>query len=327
MTVLLVTRSDDTHCAPRVERAIAARGGRSVRLDSDRFPAEVLLQGAIGSGEAALRGPFGRLPLAEVSAVWLRRFAPGESLPRDLAPEHRAICAQEARRALEGALGAIAAPQVDPLEVHRRGANKQLQLELARRCGLRVPRTMIGNDPEGVRALAAACPEGLVTKMLSSVTLGEGAAEATVFTSELGPADLEAIEGVRWCPMIFQELVPKRRELRVTAVGRTLLAAAVDSQASPASALDWRRDGVGLLRAWERATLPADTAAALQRLLDALGLNYGAADLIETPEGELVFLEVNPGGEYFWLEDHPGLPVSDALAALLLGQAERRCAP
>ena len=61
--------------------------------------------------------------------------------------------------------------------------------------------------------------------------------------------------------------------------------------------------------------------------MDRLGLNYGACDFIVTPEGRHVFLEVNPAGEFFWLEKHPGLPIAGALADVLLGLAPRRPVP
>jgi D-alanine-D-alanine ligase-like ATP-grasp enzyme len=62
----------------------------------------------------------------------------------------------------------------------------------------------------------------------------------------------------------------------------------------------------------------------LLRLMDYFNLNYGAADFIVTPEGRHVFLEVNPAGEFFWLEHRPGLPISAAIADVLLGLAKRR---
>ena len=58
--------------------------------------------------------------------------------------------------------------------------------------------------------------------------------------------------------------------------------------------------------------------------MSELGLVFGAVDLIRTPAGEHVFLEVNPVGEFFWLERYAGLPVSDALADILLGRSARR---
>ena len=58
--------------------------------------------------------------------------------------------------------------------------------------------------------------------------------------------------------------------------------------------------------------------SALVELNRSMGLRYGGADLIRTPEGDWVFLEINPGGEWRWVQQYAGLDVSGALAELLL---------
>ena len=62
----------------------------------------------------------------------------------------------------------------------------------------------------------------------------------------------------------------------------------------------------------------------LLHLMDRLDLNYGAIDIIVTPDGRHVFLEINPVGEFFWLELRPGFAISDAIADVLLGKCARR---
>jgi glutathione synthase/RimK-type ligase-like ATP-grasp enzyme len=59
-------------------------------------------------------------------------------------------------------------------------------------------------------------------------------------------------------------------------------------------------------------------AAKLLQFMEHFGLNYGAIDIIVTVDGRYVFLEVNPVGEFFWLELYAGLPISNAIADLLL---------
>jgi len=190
--------------------------------------------------------------------------------------------------------------------------------------GLDTPRTLITNDPEAVRAFARSCERGMITKMLSSFAIYQDDAEKVVFTNPVAVEDLNDLDGLRLCPMTFQEQVSKRLELRITVVGGRVLAAAIDSQASERAAHDWRRDGVRLLDAWQPYTLPPEVEEKLLRLMDYFNLNYGAADFIVTPEGRHVFLEVNPSGEFFWLELHPGLPISEAIADVLLGLNKRR---
>ena len=163
--------------------------------------------------------------------------------------------------------------------------------------------------------------------MLSSFAIYEDNQEQVVFTTPITPEHLGMLEGLKYCPMVFQEMVPKALELRVTIVGERVFAAAVDSQVSEATRFDWREDGVALIDAWKPYDLPGEVEAKLLALMDQLELNYGAVDLILTPAGEYIFLEINPAGEFFWLELNPGLPISEALADVLTGKVKRRGQP
>jgi glutathione synthase/RimK-type ligase-like ATP-grasp enzyme len=239
----------------------------------------------------------------------------------------RAASVEESRRVVNGLLASLSCFVLDPWVRIRQGECKQLQLELARAVGLELPRTLVTNEPDSVRAFFEQCGGRVMTKMMASFAVYEGGQEQVVFTNPLSAADLEDLEGLRLCPMTFQERVEKARELRVTIVGERVFSAAIDSNAMERSRTDWRREGMAMIDRWQTCELPAEVERKLLALMDALGLNYGAADLIETPDGRLVFLEVNPAGEYFWLERLNGLPISDALADVLLGQAKRRGPP
>jgi glutathione synthase/RimK-type ligase-like ATP-grasp enzyme len=119
---------------------------------------------------------------------------------------------------------------------------------------------------------------------------------------------------------VFQEKVEKRVELRVTVVGERVFAAEIDSQRSHRSAGDWRRHDPAHV-AVRAATLPMGVRAAARELVRRLDLSYGALDFIERPNGELVFLEVNPTGEYLWIEDSTQLPITAAICDWLCGEA------
>ena len=324
MTVLIVTRSLDNEAPQRVAQAVEARGERVYRFDTDLFPTDLRLALDEGGG-GRLSGPEGVLELAEVSAVWYRRGATGARIPQEMNPQLRAPSVEESRRVVHGMLAALGAFQLDTIEHVRRAEHKPLQLGLARALGLEVPRTLTTNDPEAVRAFAGRCPGGVVTKMMSSFAVYDASGqEQVVFTTPLRPEDLEDLEGLDLCPMTFQERIAKALELRVTVVGEQVMAAAIDSQALPGAREDWRRQGVALLEAWRPYTLPEPVRGRILALMDALGLNYGAFDFIVTPEGRHVFLEVNPAGEFLWLMLHPGLPIAEALADVLVGRASRR---
>ncbi|MFL5350502.1 MAG: MvdC/MvdD family ATP grasp protein [Hyalangium sp.] len=324
MTILIVTRSGDSEAPVAVTRALEARGERSYRFDTDLFPTELrLVLDERGGGR--LSGPAGVLELEEISAVWYRRSAMGARIPRELEPQLRQPSVEESRRLVFGMLAALGVFQLDALEQIRRAEHKPLQLELARSLGLEVPRTLMTNDPEAVRAFAESCPGGVVTKMMSSFAVyDERGHEQVVFTTPLSARDLENLEGLELCPMTFQERLDKAVELRVTVVGEQVMAAAIDSQVLPGARNDWRREGVALIEAWQPYTLPEHVQQGVLGLMEALGLNYGAFDFIVTPEGRHLFLEVNPAGEFMWLMRHPGLPIAEALADVLAARTARR---
>jgi MvdD family ATP-grasp ribosomal peptide maturase len=326
LTVMLITRSGDNECVDSVAAAITRKGGRPFRFDTDRFPTEVQLIAEYQQEPARLRliSDEGELDLHEVTAIWHRRLEIGGRIPTTLDPQLRMASIEESNRTVKGMLESLKVFRMDPEPIIRHAENKQIQIQAARELGFETPRTLITNDPAAVRAFKQSCENGIVTKMLSSFAVYEDGAEKVVFTNPVAEEDLDDLEGLNLCPMTFQERVPKAMELRVTVVGDQVFAASIDSQASAAARYDWRKDGVALLEKWKTYELPSDISDRLLRLMDYFNLNYGAIDFILTPDGRHVFLEINPVGEFFWLERWPGLPVSDAIADVLLGQAFRR---
>jgi MvdD family ATP-grasp ribosomal peptide maturase len=310
-----------------VTRAVERRGGRAIRFDTDRYPTEVRLSayhGRDGDERLTLANHEGEFDLREVTAVWHRRLNFGAQIPTTLDGQLRRASLGETRAAAQGTLASLKAFRVDAVQHIRHAENKQLQLQAARELGLETPRTLTTNDPSAVRAFAESCEGGMVTKMLSSFAVYEGGREMVVFTNQVRPEDLADLSGLRLCPMTFQEMIPKALELRVTVVGDRVMAASIDSQSSERAAHDWRRDGLRMIQDWRPYELPHEVEEKILRLMDYFVLNYGAIDIIVTPDGRHVFLEVNPAGEFFWLELYAGLPVSDALADILLGRSVRR---
>jgi glutathione synthase/RimK-type ligase-like ATP-grasp enzyme len=244
-------------------------------------------------------------------------------------PDQRRVCLEAARVSQTALLDGLGGFQLDPLERVRRAENKPLQLKAAQALGLPIPRTIISNDPDAVRAFAEYCPGGMITKMASSHFFREDEAGEfeCIYTNVVTPEALADLGGLHLCPMIFQERVQKALELRVTVVGHRLFTAAVDSQIAAGARVDWRRDQEPLLGTWRPHELPRDVEEKLLALLDRFGLNFGGIDLILTPGGDYVFLEVNPLGSFSWAEHdlgESGASIADAVADLLLGRAPRR---
>lgn len=322
MSVLIITHSQDNESISLVLNAIKKQGGQAFRFNTDQFPTEVKLDIYYGSGEERLILVSFRdkIDLRQVSAVWYRRIAMGKLIPTTIEPQMRQASVQESRVTVQGLLACLQAFYLDPITKIDKAKHKQLQLKIAQEIGLDIPRNLTTNNPEAVREFAQTCEEGMITKMLSSFAIyNEHGQEKVVFTNRVQPEEIANLEGLHLCPMTFQEQIPKALELRTTIVGNRIFTASLDSQSNPKALHDWRRQGLVMLKDWQPYELPEEVTEKLFKLMQYFGLNYGAIDIILTPDGRHVFLEINPVGEFFWLECYPPyFPISQAIADLLL---------
>lgn len=322
MAVLIVTFSQDNESIPLVIKEIEARGEKAFRFDTDRYPTEVKLDIHHGDTERVIiTDGEQKLDLSEVSSVWYRRMRYGQKIPDSMDKQFREASINECRATVRGMIASLKGFHFDKMSNVDWTNNKQLQLQVAREVGLLTPRTLTSNNPEAVKQFAFECKQqGIIVKMLSSFAIyDQQGRENVVFTNPVLDEDLEHLEGLRFCPMTFQENVPKALELRTTIVGHHVFTAAVDSQSLEGSTFDWRKEGLALAKAWKPYDLPEDVEKKLLKLMAYFGLNYGAIDIIVTPSGQHIFLEVNPVGEFFWMEIFsPHFPISSAIAEILL---------
>lgn len=317
--VLLLTHSGDFYNVDRVAEALARRGARAVRVNTDLFPLSIRLSARAGDERPAelVTETGERISVDEVRAVWARKiWTPRMS--DDLDERYRSMCIAESVAALDGFFDSLhAARWINDLDQQRAAENKQRQLRLATRAGLRVPRTLVTNDAGAARQFFAETEGQTVAKLLRPLTVTMDASASFVYTNRVREEDLASAETLRHSPMVFQELIPKAYELRVAFVAGQCFAGALDASATSRGQVDWRRVAPEECR-WQKVEVPAEVASGLRTLMSELGLVFGAVDLICTPSGEHVFLEVNPGGEWGMLERDLGLPISEAIADALL---------
>ena len=317
--VLLLTHSGDFYTVDLVSQALARRGVRPIRFNTDLFPSVVKISARAGDERAGLlfTETGEQISTEEVRAVWARKLW-SPRMAQDLDERYRTMCVNESAAALEGFLDALHnARWVNDLDRQHAAENKQRQLRLAARAGLRVPRTLVTNDPAAARQFFAETNGETVAKLLRPLTVSMEAADAFVYTSRVREEDLAGADALRHSPMVFQELIPKAYELRVAYVAGKVFAGAIRATGTSRGHTDWRRAAPEECR-WQTAQLPAEITSRLQALMSELGLVFGAADFICTPAGEHVFLEVNPSGEWGMLERDLGLPISEAIAEALL---------
>ncbi|MFN0245031.1 MAG: MvdC/MvdD family ATP grasp protein [Planctomycetota bacterium] len=325
-TVLILTHSADEFVVERVASAVSKRGARALRFDTDLFPSEVRLSSRFDGAQetATLHSHEFELSLDLVRAVWARKvWLP--KLSEGLDARVREGCVRESAAALRSFLSALDERRVrwvNGVQQTMAGEDKLRQLRVASKLGLRTPRTLVSNDPEAVRAFRADIGP-MIAKMLTPLSISMGGSAFFMHTNLVRDEDLEQLDGLRMSPMVFQEHVEKRCELRIACVGDRAFVGRIDASRSEKGQVDWRRSRPDEVD-WTRGEIPSDVAEKLAALLRELDLVYGAVDVIVTPEGEHVFLEINPSGEWGMLERDLDLPIADAIASELMRAPSQR---
>ncbi|MBL8683583.1 MAG: alpha-L-glutamate ligase [Myxococcales bacterium] len=187
---------------------------------------------------------------------------------------------------------------------------KPYQLRAARRVGLTIPRTLITSDPAAAERFVR--EQGVSNVIYKAFTATERAWRET---RRMREGELDLLRSVRFAPVIFQSLVEAELDVRVTVVGEKIFATAVRIARG-----DYRYDyRVGLHDAVVEAhSLPPPVVEKIRRLMDRLGLVYGALDFRRTARGDYVFLEVNPSGQWLFMEDRSAQPITEAVVDWLV---------
>jgi hypothetical protein len=318
--VLIVTAPLDVH-ADFVINELKKRDVPVFRFHTEDFPAgsQISISGAGTMWSAEIRTPLRSLRLEDVRAAWLRR--PGEPVVDPaVRQESREFAVQQARSTLTAMYALVGDRWLSHPESMRAAAEKVLQMRRAAAAGLAVPDTLIGNDVDrvvefhhgNVRLGRGTAVKSLWVRTQISY---DGGLRVPMTTKWPENVDSNQVDTIRLTPTVFQEYVPKHREIRAVVIGGRVFAASVDSQAIPAARHDVR--GAAKQAEYEPYDLPEDVGRALLEMVRGLGLRFCSADLVLTPDGRHVFLDLNPNGQWLWLEIEAGLPLSAAMADLL----------
>ncbi|MGH3319148.1 MAG: hypothetical protein ACRDN9_03025 [Streptosporangiaceae bacterium] len=163
---------------------------------------------------------------------------------------------------------------------------------------LATPRTLISNDPVGVREFAEQVGR-VIYKPLSPGGIQEEGQHHALYARRLLPEDC-GDPSISLTAHLFQEWVEHDHAVRMTVVDDRLFAVAIHAR-SEAARVDWRSDYDALT--YEVITAPADVRAGVRKLMTGLGLRFGALDFLVTHDGSWTFLEINPNGQWAWIEE------------------------
>lgn len=187
--------------------------------------------------------------------------------------------------------------------------DKPKQLLLAHEIGFNVPEATITNNIDSARKIGRLAPA--IGKPLRQALLS-GEHERVIFTTRLGKLKDTDAPAIALTPFIVQREIRKKYDVRVTAVGDRFFATAIWSQDCPETEVDWRQGSRPDLR-HERIELPVVIQDQCRELLCRLNLRYGAIDFICDEDECLWFLEINPNGQWAWIENQTGYPIAEAI--------------
>lgn len=306
--ILIVSPSDDIHALsvcralketiPDIDVAI---------FDSASFPLKASIEIRTSTWQL-IDNTGSRLSSDDITAVWWRRAASHQISDRVYDPAARRFIVNECSQVFNSIAAWPTYLTLNNVERERVASLKPVQLAVASQIGLIVPETLITNDPESANEFCS-IDQSVVFKTLSSPvsTFGE--------TRRYKREHKGKLSSLSDAPVIFQREIAKRRDIRVTAVGDEIFSAAIAHNNPVAMNYpDWRLDAAAECIEYK---LPDAICAQVRALMSRLGLLYGAIDFIETCTGDLVFLEINPCGQFLFVEIDTGQPISKAIASLL----------
>ena len=325
-TVLILTNSNDGQHTDIVIQKIEELGGRIFRFDSNRLASgelQINLYANSDRFECEMIDSGKTVCSEEIKSVWYRRPNRFNFSIKDFVQKQYAE--NEIRQFLEGLwLGLRGKFWLNNPASLEKARKKIFQLELARSMGFKIPRTIVTNNPLKVKKFFLDCNRRIIFKAISCEFLDYGDKSFNIPTTLITADHFERLELIRNIPSLFQECLDKAYELRVTVVGKKIFSIKIDSQSNQSTMIDWRHPQFIDKLSYSLSDLPKEISQKCLTMLKKLNLVFGAFDFVVDTNGEFYFLEVNPNGQWYWLEHLTGVSISDAIANILITTKERR---
>ncbi|HRY46452.1 MAG TPA: alpha-L-glutamate ligase [Candidatus Paceibacterota bacterium] len=309
--VLILSSESDPH-AVAVRDQLASMSMPVVILDLSSFPQESRLAITCDRG-AGVRFGFQTsvesIDLGQCRSIWWRRPQQPQMDPQIRRSAYVQFGLSECHAALTGLWQSLNAFWINDPALDTAAQQKVYQLKIATELGLSIPDTLITNDPARAEAFVQRYGAGRVICKAFTATEAHWRETRLVRDDELAH-----IHSVKYAPVIFQEYIEAIYDLRITVIGPKVFAAAIHSQETEYK-IDCRID-ISHARI-EAVDLPPKIIHQIREFMGRLGLVYGAIDMRLRPDGSYVFFEVNPAGQWLFIEGATGQPITECLARAL----------
>lgn len=321
--ILCISHSNDFYTIDIVMERFKELGKEVFRLNSDTFSDQLQFEYSVNKQGVSVQLKQGDalISIEAIEAVYYRKLW-HITLPDELHVDFQNIYFQEyttMRSLFFDALRNL--PWMNPMDIdHRIGENKLEQLSYARKAGLNIPESLFTNDPVKVNDFFyTVCKGNMIAKLHGSLSRSMKGDTPFFPTTRIRESDLDRLDTLAYCPMIFQQNIEKRYELRIIYIDGTFFTGKINALASEAGKTDWRA-AKDIMPSWELYTLPESVCNALDTMMRDLGLYFGAIDMIRQTNGEYIFLEVNPQGEWGMIQRDLGYPIGQTIAEKLVAR-------
>lgn len=191
----------------------------------------------------------------------------------------------------------------------RKSENKIFQLRIAEELNFNIPKSLITNSDNLARRF---CEDDI--KIVKPLSMGRLEYQNKIGIIQTNIVDKNIpIEGLGYSAAYFQDYVNKDYEVRATIINKKSHAVRIDSE----DKVDWRKSDSK--NKYSKIALPSNIEIKCLKMLDKLDLNFGAFDFI-VKDGKFIFLEVNPNGQWYWLEEELHLSISNDIFDFLSGE-------
>lgn len=185
------------------------------------------------------------------------------------------------------------------------------QLNFAKNCGFKIPRTCITTDKNRLIEFSKECNNEIISKALYSPLVRDQEKEFFIFTNKVDNVNEINENDLSLAPTIFQENLIGKQDYRITVIGNDCYTVKINYNNQE---IDWRKIKSNIKLVEDK--IPSDISKKCCKLVSNLGLVFGAIDLVKVKD-EYYFLEINPNGEWGWIENQTSLPIAKSICDYL----------
>lgn len=319
--VLILTRKFDPEVT-RVSIKLLAKGIDNVCLNVEEIPNQM----KVGYHINASRDPQVNFTIGQRNfnnfdfpVVWIRDFDTTlmsfDFLGRDQEMAKR-FCYEQWNDSYQILISSLKSEWINRPEANFKAINRLAQLMTAKECGFKIPETLLTNNAKVASEFYRDNNGEVVMKAVHHHSIEIKGKVYYMYTRFLTKDDFLKLRDIVYAPCILQKRLYKKSEIRVTIIDKDIFAAELVCEMIPACQEDIHRYGISRIPK-KIVKLDSRTEKACLKIMSKFDLKYCTFDFILDKNDELFFLEINPTGDWYWIEHETKMPITDTMVSYI----------